>query len=109
MSDESKTGTEQEHGIFIVGDYLGREVARTYTPQGSTEVRNVRPRLGLSVDGEEVPVVVKDDAELDATTRGLVHGQTIRVRVEAFPPYGARGAVQFGLPGAIAATRTRWS
>lgn len=98
MSEQQRS---PEHGIWLVGEYLGVEHARTYTDRQTQEVRNVRPRLGLSVGGEEVAVVCADESQLTNLARGLVKGQPARVRVEVRPPFGARGAVQFLAPGAI--------
>lgn len=107
--DQRQTAGGSGDGIYVQGTFLGSQAARTFTREGSGEVVNVRPRIGLDLDGEEVEVSCKDDEQLRETVKGLTRGQTIRLRVEVRPPYGARGAVTIALPGAIESRKRSWS
>lgn len=108
----SESGTAPESamagGIYVVGEFLGVERARTFTRRESGEVVNVRPRVGVQVNGEEVGIACSDDTILDALTRGWKHGDLVRVLVEVRPPFGSRGSVSYLIPGTVE-TRARWS
>ena len=99
---------KQQQGLFIRGTYLGSQGSRSFNRAGTGEEVQVKPKIGLNVDGVEMAVKAKDDRHLDETVRGFVKGDTVTVRVEARPPFGARGDVDFVLPGVIAERREEW-
>lgn len=99
--------SDMAEGFYLVGTFLGVERARSFTRKENGETVNVRPRLGVMVNDEEVEVAVKDDAQLEEVAKGLAKGQPIRLVVEVRPPFGARGGVSYSLPGVIV-TRHRW-
>lgn len=107
-AQKSKSDSDREHGIYIRGEYLGVQEARSFTRTGTTEEVKVRPKVGISVDGEELAVAAKDDEHLARTVRGWVKGDTVDLRVEARPPFGSRGSVSYVLPGVIESRRESW-
>jgi archaellin len=102
------TSTAGREGIFLAGIYLGVEEGRTWTPTGESRTVTVKPQIGVSVNGEEVAVSCKDDAQMGEARRGWVKGDRIELEVEVLPPYGSKGVVKFSLPGAIERTRRGW-
>lgn len=109
MSENAKeNGNSTQQGFYIRGTYLGVEEGREWTPPGTTEVRTIKPKLGLMVNGEEVAVSAKDDGHLAQARSGLIKGDEVEILVEVRPPYGSRGDVGFFLPGAIESRRTSW-
>lgn len=94
-------------GIFIRGVYLGIEDSREFTPRDDPagSKRTVRPKIGLRVNDEEVAITARDDAHAAEARRGLIKGDVVEVAVEALPPFGARGAVTFTLPGVFDRSR----
>lgn len=98
----------EQHGIFIRGIYKGSVQQREFTRAGTQEKVTVRPKIGLDVDDEEVVIKAKDDAQLAEVTRGKVRRQLAEFRVEARPPFGSRGSVDFVLPGVIVERGEDW-
>jgi hypothetical protein len=99
------------HGTFLRGEFLGRIEQDTYTPRGSSEVRTVKPKIGVRVDGEEIEVRCKDNDQMNHLARGWVKGDVVEVPVELRPSFGApRGTtVDFFAPGAFeAAGKREW-
>jgi len=103
----SEPKPSERQGMFIRGTFLGTQPSRTFTRAGTTEDVNVKPKIGLEVNGETVAVKAKDDQHMTSVSSGWTKGQTVTVEVEARPPYGARGEVDFVLPGVIE-SREQW-
>lgn len=99
MANENENGSKQ--GVWIVGTYLGIEEARDWTPRGESKPVHLKPKIGLSVLGEEVAITCKDDEQMLLARQGMVKGQEVQVRVEVWPPFGSQGDATFALPGAI--------
>ena len=103
------TNGETGHGLLIRGFLLGRQPARSFQrggPEG--EKVNVRPKIGLDVNGEEIAVACRDDENMDSVLGGLVKGDSIELIVEARPPFGAKGAVTYTLPGVVKPRDEQW-
>lgn len=104
-----ETPNEQQ-GFFIRGAFLGVQEARTFKRNGTGETVNVKPRLGLRVNGVDFELVAKDDAQMQEARRGLVKGDVVTFSVDPRPPYGSpRGSeVDLFLPGAYESRRAEW-
>jgi hypothetical protein len=98
------TSTDGE-GLFLRGTYLGVQESRTWKPRGEDREVTIRPKLGVSVNGEELEIGCTDDAQMQQVRKGLVKGDRIELEVEALPPFGSRGAVTYTLPGVISRER----
>jgi hypothetical protein len=107
MANETQH-TDTQQGIYLVGGLLGREEGRTWDPEPGRTVR-IRPKIGLMVDGEEIAVDCKDEAQMAEAVGSAIKGDVVTLRVEVRPPYNGKGDVRFFLPGAIEAqSRDRW-
>jgi len=100
--NENAPRQSQPHGVFIRGTFKGTQPARSFVRASDGETVNVKPRIGLDVDGEELVIKCPDDAAMRAAIGSAQKGQEMLIRVDVRPPFGARGAVDFLLPGTIA-------
>lgn len=107
---EQRTASDKstQHGVFIRGTYLGRQAARTFTRDGNGETVNVKPKIGLMVDGLEYAIKATDDAQIDAALQGKVKGDEVTLRIEALAPFGSNKPVDFTLPGVVASRNESW-
>lgn len=111
MTDDpnAKRGDAQQ-GLFIRGTYLGRQAPRTFT-RGSgpdAETVNVKPKIGLMVDGIEYAIKGADDAHIDQALAGKVKGDVVTLRIEAIAPFGSNKPVDYTLPGVVQARGDQW-
>lgn len=107
---EQRTGNDKssQHGIFIRGQLLGRQPARTFTRDTTGETVNVKPKIGLMVDGVEFSVKASDDAQMDAALAGKAKGEEVTLRIEVLAPYGSTRPVDYTLPGVVASRQESW-
>lgn len=84
-------GSALDHGVFVVGEYLGVKEPGSWTPPGETKAVGVPPKLGVNVDGREVAVVLASLADLAAIAPGAAKGDTITVPVRVYAQRSGRG------------------
>lgn len=107
-NDQNAKQASNGQGFFIRGTYLGAQPARTFTRAGTSEEVNVKPKLGVSVDGEEYSIKARDDDHLAATIAGKVKGDLITLAIEARAPFGSGNKpVEYVLPGVVE-SRQQW-
>lgn len=106
-ADSSSNGKRE--GLFIRGTLKGTQPARSFERSSDQTTVHVKPRIGLDVNGVEFVVKCKDDEQMAAALRGHNKGDVITLSIEARPPFGARGEVDFTLPGVIERQAQSWS
>lgn len=106
--NENAQKAQSTQGMFIRGTLLGRQPARSFTRNGTDEVVNVKPKIGLMVDGVEMAVKAQDDAHIDAVLAGKVKGDEVTLRVEVLAPYGSNKPVDVTLPGVVQSRAEAW-
>jgi len=105
--NENAPTPKQQHGLFIRGTFKGTQQARSFDRADGTKV-NVKPKIGLDVDGTEYEVKCADDEQMRRVVGSSAKGSTLTLEVVALPPFGARGDVAFTLPGVIESRKESW-
>lgn len=105
---QNANSNTQSHGLFIRGTLLGRQAARSFIRNGTNEEVNVKPKIGLMVDGIEFSVKATDDADIDRVLGGKVKGDEVTLRIEAVAPFGTNKPVDFTLPGVVQSRAEAW-
>jgi len=79
-----------------------------FTRNDGTDVQ-VKPKIGLDVNGTEYQVKCRDDDHMRQVIGSVARGSTLTLEVVALPPFGARGDVAFTLPGVIESRTESWT